>query len=100
MPLARSTSFLVSRLLESTELPPSLQGHFDGWRQVSLVERLDDVRHHSSLFGPLDQILLTVGSEKQHRGDPFLSEDSACIYPVHTWHLDVHDHDIWLQFSG
>ena len=76
-------------------------GERDINRRTDLLfaERLDQIAYHPRFFRAVYQVALALRGEQQHRRDPFLRQNLRRVNAVHLRHLDVHDHNVGLEFA-
>src|SRR5262249_12596904 len=85
--------------LERCQLRVAPERHLDRGDEVTLLERLDQVRERARVAGLLDEIALGEGGEDQHRGQPLARDVARRGEAVHTGHLDVEDHEVGMVLA-
>src|ERR1043165_5687861 len=73
--------------------------HLDGGNELTLLERLHEIRKRAGIARPLDEIALAERGEDQHRGAMFRGDLSRRGEAIEARHLDVEDGEIGFEVA-
>ena len=80
--------------MQCPDLPKPRQGDFDGWPEVALPHRFDQVGQDAGVLGFVHELAIGVGSEDDHRHGALGQQRLRGLQAVDSRHFDVQEHQI------